>query len=76
MGTKIILKTNKETDEPKVEGFIKTYGTDNLELRDAVQVLQEHTKEKIVSMRKNEFGQITAQTENFFLDIVDENDLT
>lgn len=76
MGTKIILKTNKGTNEPKIEGFIQTEGDGDIAFKDALGFLQESTKESIESLKKNELGQFTAQTKNFFLDIVDENDLT
>ena len=74
MDTKVILKTNKEEDFVKIEGFIKTNG--DLTHKDALGFLQESTKESIISLKKNEFGQFSAQTENYYLDIVDENDLT
>lgn len=75
MGTKVILKTNKHTDEPKIEGFI-TGTNDNIEFKNALQELQKHTKESIISLKKNDLGQFSAQTQNFYLDIIDENDLT
>lgn len=76
MGTKVILKTNKETNEPKIEGFIQTEGDGDIAFKDALGFLQESTKESITSLKKNGFGQFNGQTKNFFLDIVDENDLT
>ena len=75
MGTKIILKTDKETDSLKIEGFIQTEDDKGLFRSDAIGYIQEATKEKIKTLKMDTDGNFAAQTENYRIDIVDESHL-
>lgn len=75
MGTKIILKTNKETDNIQIEGFIQTEDDKGLFRADAIGYIQEATKEKIKTLKMDPAGNFAAQTENYHIDIVDESHL-
>lgn len=72
MGTKIILKTDKDEDNVRIAGFLQ----DEVGLTEALTTASNLTKENIKTVKKYSDGDFSISTENYFIDIVNEDHLT
>jgi hypothetical protein len=72
MDTKIVLKTNKEENNVRIAGFLQ----DEVGLTEALTTASNLTKENIKTVKKYPDGDFSISTENYYIDIVNEDHLT